>query len=159
MTLPLKVLGDRVLVKPDTIENAPERLQSGILLAKSMASAVTGEDVEQSVTRGTVIAVGNPKHPRAEGAIAAANILRKWVADYPPFESCDDYGNSYEDLVRIADLLDDLVRREPCCAVGDDVLFAYDAGQKITLDDETFILLHENDLLAVVEPEKELTHG
>lgn len=146
MTLPLKVLGDRVLVKPDTIDNAPERLQSGILIAKSMAAAVTGEDAEHSINRGTVVAVGNPKHPRAVEAkeIAEKNIAPCWPTKEHS-ETCPH--------CKAYDFIMDLVRREPCCQIGDDVLFAYDAGQSITLDDETYILLHENDLLAVVEPE------
>ena len=144
MTLPLKVLGDRVLVKPDTLANAPEQRESGVIVAKSMAAAVTGEDASHSLNRGTVIAVGNPKHPREAEALELSDRIVAWHVMTWEEDSA---------------LLRDLVRRGPCCQIGDDVLFAYDAGQSITLEDETYILLHENDLLAVVEPEKELTHG
>ena len=137
MTLPLKVLGDRVLVKPDILSNAPVQTDSGVVIATSMAAAVTGEDATPSVNRGTVIAVGHPKHPRAEEVLELVNELEQ-----VEFRRAEDIS-----------LLRDLVRREPCCAVGDDVLFAYDAGQQITLDDESYILLHEADLLAIVEPE------
>lgn len=136
--LPIRVLGDRVLVKPDTLDNAPERLASGIVLAKSLAAAVTGSDAEHSITRGVVIAVGHPKHPKEAEALELADRIVAW------------HVMTWEED---SELLRDLVRREPCCNVGDDVLFSYDAGQALTIEDESYILLHENDLLAVVEPE------
>lgn len=145
--LPLKVLGDRVLVKPDVNANAPEQLESGVILAATMAAAVTGEDATTSVCRGTVIAVGNPKHPLTDDASELADWL---VSEL----------QSYSDRVNeAAVLLRDLVRREPCCKAGDDVLFSHDAGQQITLESEIYILLKEDELLAIVEPEEELTHG
>jgi co-chaperonin GroES (HSP10) len=52
-----------------------------------------------------------------------------------------------------AHLLRDLVRRQPCVSVGDDVLFSHDAGQETVIDNETYIILREAELLAVVEPE------
>lgn len=145
--LPLRVLGDRVLVKPDVISNAPEQTASGVIVAKSMAAAVTGEDASASLNRGTVIAVGHPKHPRQSDADELTHRID--VMDRCDCGVACDYYDEAAAMIR------DLVRREPCCAIGDDVLFAYDAGQSITLDDETYILLHESDLFAVVEPEKE----
>ena len=150
MTLPLKVLGDRVLVKPDVLSNAPVQTDAGVVIATSMAAAVTGEDATKSVNRGTVIAVGHPRHPREADALEAAIWLQAYGDPTDNAQWQDTAGDKHCEL---ADLLRDLVRREPCVTIGDDVLFAYDAGQQITLDDESYILLHEADLLAIVEPE------
>lgn len=142
--IPLKVLGDRVLVKPDQDANAPEQLESGIVVAKSLAAAVTGADPTQSFSRGTVIAVGNPTHPLKHEAEDLAMRLNARVsnrlADEPIFDA--------------AAMLRDLVRRLPAAAVGDDVLYSHDAGQAITLDHDTYIILHEHELLAIVDPDE-----
>ena len=143
--IPLKVLGDRVLIRPDTLANAPEQ-HGSVFLAQSMAAAVTGEDETTSVCRGTVIAVGTPRHPLKEEAEALADKLD----GASTWDVCDD--ERFEDA---AHMLRDLVRRHPAVLVGDDVLFSHDAGQEITLDGETYVLMREDELLAVVEPEKE----
>lgn len=140
MTLPLRVLGDRILVQPDEDLNAPELLPSGIHVARTLGAAVTGTDKTFSVQRGTVLAVGTPRHPRKD----LAHELAEWL---------DDQGDRH---IETAALLRDLVRKEPGVAVGDDVLFNHDAGQSITLENHRYIILHEHELLAVVEPEEEL---
>lgn len=140
MSVPLRVLGDRVLVKPDVNSNAPEQLASGLVLAKSLAAAVTGEDPTDSVHRGTVVAVGNPRHPLYLEAESLADKL---------FARSRGLGLD----VDASALLRDLVRRQPAVAVGDDVLFSHDAGQETTIDGETYIIMREDELLAVVEPE------
>lgn len=139
MSVPLKVLGDRVLVKPDVIANAPEQ-HGAIFVAKTLASAVTGEDPTQSVQRGTVIAVGRPKHPLKEEAESLATKLKCYM------------GVLDRELIEdAAAMLCDVVRKQPAVSIDDDVLFAHSSGQQITLDDQTFIILHEDELLAVVE--------
>ena len=145
MNVPLRVLGDRVLVRPDVNANAPVQTEGGIYVARSLASAVTGEDATVSVHRGTVVAVGNPKHPLEVEAISLADRLN---AIYSDTSNDDD-----QIISDASDMLRDLVRRHPCCAVGDDILFSHDAGQELTLDGETLIILHESELLAIVEPE------
>jgi co-chaperonin GroES (HSP10) len=143
MSVPLRVLGDRVLVKPDRDPNAPETLESGIVVAKSLAAAVTGEDATTSVHRGTVLAVGNPKHPLDHEASSLARVIESRAR-----------ATGYDDTPEIdaAQMLRDLVRRQPSVSVDDDVLFSHDAGQQITMDGETYVILHEAELLAVVEP-------
>lgn len=39
----------------------------------------------------------------------------------------------------------------PCVKVGDLVLFSHQSGQEITVDDERYLLMREDDLLAVYE--------
>ena len=145
--IPLKVLGDRVLIRPDTLANAPEQ-HGSVFLAQSMAAAVTGEDETTSVSRGTVVALGTPRHPLKEEAEALATKAQLLVWDR---RSCE-MDAVIEDA---AHMLRDLVRRQPAVLIGDDVLFSHDAGQEITLDGETYVLMREDELLAVIEPEKE----
>lgn len=146
MTMPLKVLGDRVLIKPDTVSNAPETTDSGVVLAKSMAAAITGEDATISVCRGTVIAVGTPRHPLHHEADALAKKVER-------FAHIGETALRQEVFLDAAHMLRDLVRKAPACGVGDDVLFSHDAGQQVTLENETYVLMREDELLAIVEPE------
>ena len=140
LMIPIRVLGDRVLVKPDVNDNAPVTTEAGIVLAPSLASAVTGSDPTLSVSRGTVVGVGMPRHPLKEEAEALADKLSARIAVASDPES---------DAVC---MLRDLVRRQPIVSVGDDVLFSHDAGQAIRVDHEDYIILREDELLAVVDP-------
>lgn len=147
--IPVRVLGDRILVQPDEDRNAPQLLESGIHVAKTLSAAVMGEDKTISVQRGTVIAVGTPRHPLKEEAEAMAAKLHSEICCCNGLEECCSTKLDASHMLR------DLVRRQPAVLVGDDVLFNHDAGQQLTLGDQTYIILHEHELLAVVEPEKE----
>ena len=146
MTLPLRVLGDRVLIKPDVMVNAPEQTDGGVYLATSLAAAVMGKDPTTSLHRGTVIAVGQPKHPLFLEAESLADRLR----DYSDYSETSTRAEALRDA---AGLLCDLVRRQPCVTVNDDVLFSHDAGQQVRLENDTYIICREHELLAVVSPE------
>lgn len=146
--IPLKVLGNRVLIRPDVSANAPDQVASGLYVAKSLAAAVTGEDATTSVCRGTVIAVGTPRHPLKEVAEDLADRLDAYHTVYGIGDSSPVSDG--------AALLRDVVRVQPCCAVGDDVLFSHDAGQEIAIDGDVLLLLKDDELLAVVEPEREI---
>lgn len=148
MTVPLRVLGDRVLVQPDVSANAPEQTVSGIYTAKSLAAAVTGADATTSVHRGTVVAVGTPRHPLQHEAVTLAQKLEAYHARTAASHA--DEGTIEYDA---AHLLRDLVRRTPCVRVGDDVLFSSAAGQDIVIDGDTYVIMHEHELCAVVIPE------
>ena len=121
----LTPLGARVLIKPEVSADTTE---SGLILPENRSEKA----VEM---RGTVVAVGSPSHPRK----LDAEMYAEWL---------EDQGERH---IEAAELLRDLTRREPCVRVGDDVLFSWSAGQEITVEDETFLLLREEDLLAVVE--------
>ena len=49
------------------------------------------------------------------------------------------------------------VFKTPSVKVGDTVLFGYDAGQEIRIDDTRYLLIRDADLIAVLTPEE--THG
>jgi len=139
----LRVLGDRVLIVPDLDDRAPEQTASGVVTALSLAAAVTGTDPVRSWCRGTVVAVGTPRHPLREEALDLATRLEKLAA-----QASSDTNATF--VIDATTLLRDVVQREPCVSVGDDVLFAHDAGQEVQMDQQTMILLRESELLAVV---------
>ena len=141
MVVPLKVLGHRVLIRPDLETHAPSLTESGLYLAASVAAAVTGEDATTSLSRGTIVAVGQPKHWLADEALTLADKLTSTAS------RCHEP----DLLTDAADLLRQVVQREPSVTVGDDVLFSGDAGQEVTVAGETFVIATEADLLAVVE--------
>mgnify|MGYP001609349557 CR=1 FL=1 len=139
--IPLKVLGNRVLVKPDVNANAPVQTAAGVFIAATLAAAVTGEDATVSVHRGTVIAVGQPRHPlKHEAEMLARKLEARARGDE-------------EVAIDAARFLRVLTRKQPSVQVGEDVLFSHDAGQNITVDGETYVLLHDGELLAIVESE------
>lgn len=132
----LRPLGDRVLIKP---AKSPNETASGLLLPEDRAE-------QYAEMQGTVIAVGTPRHPLKDDAEDLASRLRDNFV-------IDDQFKLASTLLSASDLLCDLVRREPCVNVGDDVLFSWSVGQKVTVDDEEYLLMRESDLLAVLESE------
>ena len=58
LTLPLRVLGPRVLIAPDIESQEPTKTPSGLLLAPTLEAAVNGRDAEVSYVSGTIVAVG-----------------------------------------------------------------------------------------------------
>ena len=135
MSLPLRVLGSRVLIRPDVNTQAPVQTDSGVYLATSLAAAIAGEDPRVSLCRGTVVAVGRSRHPRQDEAERVADILILLK------------------LKKAANLMRDLVRPTPCVRIGDDVIYAPDAGQETAVDGDPYVILREDELLAIIEPE------
>lgn len=43
------------------------------------------------------------------------------------------------------------VFHQPSVKVGDTVIFGYDAGQEVRIDDERYLLIRDEDLIAVLE--------
>lgn len=124
----VRPLHDRVLIRP--IKNADET-ESGLVLPENRADTY-------AEMQGEIVAVGHVTHPRKA---EAEEFIASELAGFSD--------GSVEG--RAADLLRDLVRKEPCVKPGDHVLFSWSAGQQITIDDEEYILMNEADLLAVVE--------
>jgi co-chaperonin GroES (HSP10) len=57
-TLPFRPLGARVVIRADREDRSPETLDSGLVVAKTLAAAVEGSDVEDSWFVGTVVGLG-----------------------------------------------------------------------------------------------------
>lgn len=127
----LTPLSDRVLIKPD---QAPQVTASGLHLAEHWKPEQTG----------TVVAVGFAKHPRKAEAEAYADTL-----------------DNYEIGRDAAQLLRELVAREPLVKEGDYVIFSWQAGQEIFVNDgeERYLLMREADLIAVLEPDPAEVEG
>lgn len=84
---------------------------------------------------GTVVAVGLQTHPKREEAMHIATLLER------------EFGDEYGDLVR------SLVDREALVHPGDYVVFSWQVGQELFLNDgeERYLLMRESDILAVVD--------
>lgn len=133
----LRPLGDRVLIRPDA---APTQTESGLHLVEHWPDEVSG----------TVIAVGTPKHPKAEQAEGIARRL-----DSALFGSGSAATKACSEA---ATLLRVLTAREPVVSVGDRVLFSRIAGQDVQIDDTRYVLMREADLLAVLDAEERAIH-
>lgn len=129
MPLNLIPLGDRVLIRP---EERPEQTESGLFVSEH----------RKPHTAGWVVAVGECAHPRKAETELAANALEFITASSDA--DCDT-------ICDCADLLRDLVRREPSVKIGDYVLFSWQSGQLFEMDDEKLLIMRETDILAVVE--------
>lgn len=130
----IRPLQNRVLIKPDP---PPEQSASGLALVR---------DAKPPEMSGEVIAVG--RGPASAQKIRAAIIQRCMdlvdeTAEQVP--TCrlraallDAFARLVEEQVTISEV-------QP----GDTALFAYTAGQKLTVDGETYLLIPEDDLSAV----------
>ena len=132
MNLNLVPLGDRVLIRP---HERPTQTESGILLSEH----------RKPDTAGSVVAVGTMTHPRKAEAEELANWFAHFNFDQPWVRTRTD---------ATIELLRDLVRKEPSVKVGDYVLFSWQSGQEFVMDDERFLIMREEDLLAVVEEDE-----
>ena len=133
----LRPLGDRVLIRPDA---APTQTQSGLHLVEHWPDEVSG----------TVIAVGTPRHQRADEAEGIARRLDSALfgAGSAATKACGEAAH----LLRV------LTQRDPLVSVGDRVLFSRIAGQDVQIDDTRYVLMREADLLAVLDADERTIH-
>lgn len=105
-------------------DQQPTETESGILLAEHRKPEQTG----------TVVAVGGSRHPRKDEAFALADSVEPLAPD-------------------AAQLLRELTGREPEVRVGDAVVFSWQVGQELWINDgeQRYLLMRESDILAVVE--------
>lgn len=141
-------LGNRVVIKADRVDNAPEVLPSGVLLATNLTAAVEGTDAQDSWCVGTVVAIGPLVHAFNGRAFTMKQLQRlrdveEWRAD-----------RVLQQLDLILAKLRDLPHDCPDpLKVGDRVTFSWASGQELTLDDQKFLIMAASDVLAVLEPE------
>ena len=152
MTVPFTPLGDRVVIKADVEDHAPEVTEGGVVLAKTLAAAVEGSDVEDSWFVGTVVAIG----PLVNHFDVRAYVLRRLRVIVTDAGGDDD---SYAD-VRASDVtavcanIEALPRDCPDpIKVGDRCTFSWASGQQITVDGDRFLIMRASDVLAVFEDE------
>jgi|GEM_PF-175648 len=129
----MRPIGDRVLIRP---EAQAEETDSGLALVEHKKPA----------TAGTVVSVGTGEHP-----------LRKEAADLVPVldEIKDllysEHGGYQTDLSQVTDVLLKATQRVPEVKPGDYVVFSWQAGQELWVDDEQLLIMRESDILAVIE--------
>ena len=140
MTLPIRVLGPRVLIQVDIQSQDVEQTESGILIAKTMAAAIDGSDSHESWYEGTVIATGD------DAFDVRPYVLRRLN------EAVDDGGLSF---VQLKDLIDDIeqlpTERTRDFSIGDRVTFSHVAGEQIDIDGQRYLILKESEILGVLE--------
>ncbi len=156
----LTPLGSRVLIRPDTqpTESAsglivfpddkyPEVEQSGEIVALGSGRICP---VNHSQVARLRVALGALCQSAFDGMIALAEsagtdgTMRGFV--HPLSEALDNAKTVLADTGTVHTLPHEV---KP----GDTVLFSPASGQEITVDDERLIIMQENDLLAVLEPD------
>jgi co-chaperonin GroES (HSP10) len=127
-------LGDRVLIRPRA---QPTQTASGIHLAEQWKPEQVG----------TVIAVGQPRHPLKDEAFDLAGRIELRASTRAPYEP-------HEPEFDAAQMLRDLTGKEPAVKVGDEVIFSWQAGHELWVNhgEDRVLLMREGDLLAVVDP-------
>lgn len=103
-------------------EKNPEQTESGLHLV----------DHAKPATAGTVVSVGIHEHPLKQ---EAAQYAQQLDAQWPD----------------VAALLLKATQRTPEVHPGDYVLFSWQSGQELQVDEETLLIMRESDILAVVE--------
>lgn len=126
----LHPLGDRVLVEPIA---APDHTDSGIIIARKW------KDEE---TMGKVVAVADKRDPWCicewTGTCLGC-LIHKVVKDRYGLQGVRFLGKH--------------MRRPPGFKAGDIVVFATSAGDKLSVEGQTYIVLREDDVLAKWEAE------
>lgn len=131
----LRPIKDRILIRPDVQPNTTE---SGLILAEHKKPELTG----------TVVAVGPCAHPlQAEAEEVAQELAERVGYGKHPY---DDWMEQLPD-VRAIKLLRRATSRTPQVKVGDYVVFSWTSGQEITIEDERYLMMREDDIMAVIE--------
>ena len=137
----LRPIGNRILVKPEAND---ETTESGLILVEHRKPPVMG----------TVVAVGPCPHPlKAEAEELARKVEALSYAEWA-HEPAQIYGTACEEvsLLDAANMLRDLTRKEPLVKAGDLVVFSWTAGREVTINDDLYLMMTEDDILAVIEP-------
>lgn len=141
MIPPLRVLGDRVLIRAEIETHVPVAQTSGLLTATTLAAAVDGEDRTESWCQGDVVQVG-PAVNVPDGRRVAIEGLRALL---------DDRGPARPGL---AHLLDRLERLPATCGeplLGHRVVFSWQSGQRVTVDGVNYLIMSARDILARID--------
>ena len=143
----VRVTQDRVLIKADREDKAPTQTASGLYVAQSLAAAVDGSDLGESWFVGTIVQLG-PLVRRFD--------VRDTVLDWLQ-ELLDEEYHVYS--AAELRLLKTRIERLPSehldpLKVGDRVVFSWASGQQVTIDDERYVVLRQDDVLGVLEGER-----
>lgn len=78
--LPFRVLGDRVVIRADREDRAPQETASGLLTAKSLNAAVEGTDPQDSWFVGTVVGLGPQALSAKDPVYVGDRVTFSWAA-------------------------------------------------------------------------------
>lgn len=137
----LKPIGDRVIIKP--LQN-PDHTESGLVLPENRSERYLD-------MQGIVVAVSDRERVFRCDVDAMFDELAfeaECMTGYDKagkYQVCD-LGELHANLT--------LCKQAPAdVKVGDHVLFSWKDGQEVTIDDDTFLMMRETDILAVLEEE------
>jgi co-chaperonin GroES (HSP10) len=139
----LTVTQDRVLIRADREDRAPQQTASGIYLAQSLAAAVDGSDSGESWFVGTIVQLG-PAVRRFD----VRETVHDWLLEL------EQVGHDISPVelkalrMRIRALPKECV--DPL-NVGDRVVFSWASGQQIAVGEDRYVLLRVDDVLGIVE--------
>ena len=133
----MKVLGHRVLIRPDA---QPSQTDSGIILT---------EDREFVATSGTVVQVG------AGGSEMAYKVRQRAIRAV--IDGVENLGDDDISMTVMPLLFGMLHTADPSpeLRAGDRVAFDADSGHRITVGGEQFLILNYDDALHIVEEAEE----
>lgn len=141
----LRVTEDRVLIKADREEHAPEQTASGLYVASSLAAAVDGRDAGESWFVGTIVQLG----PLVNYLDIRSRVVR-WLTEL------EDEGHDIlpAEIRVLRERVENLPRHMPDpLRVGDRVTFSWASGQQIAVGEDRYLILRADDVLAVLESE------
>lgn len=155
MTVPLRVLGARVLIEPDREDLSPQQAASGLYTARTLGAAVTGSDEAESWYSGIVVALGDGLTGPFDVRPYVLRRLDELIA-HPTFH-CTPTVDTMALRDDVAALPVDKVSE---IQIGDAVTFASTAGQSIEIDGTPYLILDVDEILGVLSPEpvQELEH-
>lgn len=142
--IPLRVTSGRVLIRPDVELQAVEQ-QGGLYIAKTLDAAVSGEDPRDAWYSGTVIDLPDDRSLDFD----VRPFLRRRLRDLLDDATYDQLQRDIGSLIRDLDELP--MTRERGFRVGDRVTFGAHAGEELTVNGETYLILAESDVLGVLE--------
>jgi hypothetical protein len=142
--IPVRVTPGRVLIQPDIETQAVAQTDGGIFLAPTLEAAVDGEDAREAWYSGTVLAL-----PAETPDFDVRPYLRRQLRD---LLDCASYPDLLQGVERVLRELDELPQTpERGFTVGDRVTFSASAGEAITIDGTTYLILSDADVLGVLE--------
>lgn len=141
--LGLRVTDDRVLIRADREEYAPEETVGGLLLAKTMAAAVEGSDSAESWFTGTIVQTGP-----TVGHRDVRKLLCRWLLALEG----EGHDVSVVEIAQLRQRVEHLKADMPePLEVGQRVAFSWQAGHALTVDGERYVVLRAGEVLAVLE--------
>jgi co-chaperonin GroES (HSP10) len=142
--IPIRVVGPRVLIKPDIEEQKPEQTASGLYLAKTLEAAATGEDAREAWYTGVVVAFGEER-PAFDVRPYVKRRLNEALDATSYLDLATDIAALYIDLDTLP------TDRARDVSVGDHVTFSARAGQELDIDGDSYLIMNETDILGVLE--------